>query len=223
MTPPPEGGRMKRAQQVVPATLRRVLDRLAERDIFHDFYLAGGTGLALLINHRRSVDLDFFSRKNRLDFDGRRRLLGRLKGLPGWRQTEAKDGTLHGEVGRVKVSFFWYDVPLVRPLIRRGALRIASPTDIGLMKIGAIIGRGSRKDFVDLYAVCRRVPLRRLLARARRKFADSKEFTLQALKALCFFEDAEREPRLTGAPWDWSRVRAFFESEARSLARAELK
>ncbi|MBI3323474.1 MAG: hypothetical protein HYZ95_03310, partial [Candidatus Omnitrophica bacterium] len=126
------------------------------------------------------------------------------------------------EAGRVKVSFFWYDVPLARPLIRRGGLRIASPTDIGLMKIGAIIGGGSRKDFVDLYAICRRIPLRRLLSRGPRKFRDSRDFTLQALKALSFFEDAEREPPLLGVPWAWSRVKAFFESEVRSLAKAEL-
>lgn len=213
---------MTRAQQKVPASLRRLLDRQAEAGLFREFYLAGGTGLALLINHRRSVDLDFFSRRNRLEFDGRRRLLGQLKQVPGWSQVEAKDGTLHGRVGRVKVSFFWYDVPLVRPLLRRGAIRIASPTDIGLMKIGAIIGRGSRKDFVDLYAVCRRIPLKRLLSKGGRKFKDSRDFTLQALKALVFFEDAEREPSLTGAPWAWPRVRGFFESEARALARSEL-
>lgn len=213
---------MRKARQVVPVSLRRLLDRLAEAGIFREFYLAGGTGLALLINHRRSVDLDFFSRKNRLDFEGRRRLLSQLKRLPDWKQTQAQDGTLHGEVGRVKVSFFWYDVPLVRPLIRRGALRIASPTDIGLMKVGAIIGRGSRKDFVDLFAICRRAPLKRLLSISPRKFTDARDFTLQALKALSFFEDAEREPPLPGVPWDWGRVKAFFESEARSLAQAEL-
>ena len=116
---------MRGSKEVVPASLRRLLDQLAEAGIFQEFYLAGGTGLALLINHRRSVDLDLFSRKNRLDFDARRRLLERLRRLPGWRQTETQDGTLHGQVGRVKVSFFWYDVPLVRPLVRPAGLRIA--------------------------------------------------------------------------------------------------
>lgn len=213
---------MKRAGQAVLPALRRLLSRLAEKGIFREFYLAGGTGLALLIHHRRSVDLDFFSRKNRLNFSDRRHLLSALQSFPGWKEIESKDGTLHGQVGGVKVSFFWYDVPLVRPLVRREALRIASPTDIGLMKIGAIIGRGSRKDFVDLYAICRRVPLRRLLFAAPRKFEGSRDFTLQALKALCFFEDAEREPALTGVRWTWSQVKGFFESEVRSLAKTEL-
>ena len=90
------------------------------------------------------------------------------------------------------------------------------------MKIGAIIGRGSRKDFFDLYAVCRRIPLKRLLSESPRKFKDSRDFGLQALRALVFFEDAEREPPLAGLPWTWGQVKAFFESEVRSLARVDL-
>lgn len=211
-----------KVSQVVSAVLRRLLDRLANAGIFQEFYLAGGTGLALLINHRRSVDLDFFSRKNRLDFEGRRQLLSRLRSISGWNQVEAKEGTLHGRIGRVKVSFFWYDLPLIRPMIRRGKLQIASLEDIGLMKVGAIIGRGSRKDFVDVYAVCQKIPLKALLAHAGRKFKDSRDFTLQAMKALDFFEDAEREPLLTEVAWSWPQVKVFFEVQVRLLAKREL-
>ena len=39
------------------------------------FYLAGGTALALRFGHRVSVDLDFFSQRNALDFQGREALL----------------------------------------------------------------------------------------------------------------------------------------------------
>ena len=157
---------MKTGSGAVPASVRKALDLLARRGIFREFYLAGGTGLALLEGHRRSVDLDFFSRLNRLDADGRRELFSALQGVPEWRVTEVKQGTVHGTVGRVKVSFFWYPQKLLKPVLREGPLRIASREDIGLMKIGAIIGRGSRKDFADLYEICRRVPLSRLLSRS---------------------------------------------------------
>lgn len=208
----------------VPQALRTLLGKLTAAGVTEGFYLAGGTGLALLLAHRRSVDLDFFSRANRLDAAGRRALLARLRRLPGWTLLEAKDGTLHGLVGRVRLSLFWYDQPLVKPLIRRGAIRIASMQDIGLMKVGAIIGRGSRKDFVDLYAICRRVPLARLLALGPRKFTDARDFTLQALKALSFFEDAEQEPLITThPPVAWDRIKAYFTQEARTLAVRYLK
>lgn len=214
---------MKGGSEAVPVSVRKALDRLARQGIFREFYLAGGTGLALLQAHRRSVDLDFFSRGNRLDADGRRTLFSALQGVPGWRVTEVKQGTIHGTVGRVKVSFFWYPQKMVKPILRKGPLRIASREDIGLMKLGAIIGCGSRKDFVDLYEICRGIPLSRLLSLAPRKFSDSRDFTLQALKALCFFEDAEKEPPVMAVkPFSWDRVKEFFVWEVKALSRRYL-
>lgn len=211
---------MKRNRAPVPPKLRILLERLSEAGIFREFYLAGGTGLALLLSHRRSVDLDLFSRTNRLDFEGRGSLLRLLTTLPGWSASEAKDGTLHGKVGAVRLSFFWFPSPLLKPLIHRGSVRIASLEDIGLMKIGAVIGRGSRKDFVDLYEICQHIPLARLLALAARKYKDSRDFALQALKALSFFEDADREPPLqTVKPLAWKQVRTFFAREVQSASK----
>ncbi len=206
--------------EAVPASVRALLNQLAEAGVFQKFYLAGGTGLAFLLNHRRSVDLDFFSRNSQLDFEGRRELLNRLKPLSGWRSIETKEGTVHGQVGKVRVSFFWYPEPLVKPLLRKGALRIAALEDIGLMKLGAIIGRGSRKDFADLYEICQQVPLSKLFRLGGRKFKRSRDFTLQALKALCFFEDAEKEPPVVPIkPVSWDRIKAFFTQEVKLLSR----
>jgi len=215
---------MRKPRQVVPAIITMLLGRLEDLGIFRDFYLAGGTGLALLLGHRRSVDLDLFSRTNRLDAAGRRSLLARLDRLPRWQVIEAKDGTVHGQAGSVRVSFFWYPEALVRPLVRRGRVRIASLEDLGLMKVGAIIGRGARKDFVDVYAICRQVPLGRLLLLGQKKFQASREFPLQALKALSFFEDAERDPPVvTSAPLAWEPVKRFFTREVRALTTRYLQ
>lgn len=208
----------------VPQSVQKLLGRLAQAGVFKDFYLAGGTGLALLLSHRRSVDLDLFSRRNRLLSDERRTLVLKLKSVSPWTLLEEKDGTLHGRLGRVRVSFFGYPQPLVKPLLRRGRVRIASLEDIGLMKIGAIIGRGSRKDFVDLFEICQRCPLDNLFRLGKRKFKDSRDFTLQALKALCFFEDAEREPDvLSVKPIRWGQIREFFAGQVRILARRYLE
>ena len=214
---------MSQRSEAVPPVLRRVLVQLAAAGITQDFYLAGGTGLALLLSHRRSVDLDFFSRTNRLDAEERRALLTKLRRLGRWTLREAKDGTVQGRIGRVRVSFFWYPERLIRPLVRQGPIRIASMEDIGLMKIGAIIGRGSRKDFVDLYAICQQIPLSKLLPMVKKKFTDTRDFALQAFKALVFFEDAEHDPPLImTAPIPWEYVKRFFTKEVRLLAREYL-
>ena len=47
--------------EVIKADVERTLRDLNQRSLLDDFYLAGGTGLALQSGHRRSVDLGFFS------------------------------------------------------------------------------------------------------------------------------------------------------------------
>lgn len=215
---------MSVSHDAVPASLRTLLGQLAAARVTRGFYLAGGTGLALRLNHRRSVDLDFFSRTNRLDAAGRRALLAALRPFPSWKTLEAKNETVHGLTGRVRVSFFWYPQPLVKPLSQIASTRVASLEDIGVMKIAAIIGRGSRKDFVDLYAICQRIPLTRLLALGQRKFAQVRDFRWQALKALNFFTDAEQEPIVVMIqPVSWGQITAFFSREVRRLAHPFLR
>lgn len=56
-----------------PASLadeqRGALDRLSRCPELHDFYLAGGTAIALELGHRQSLDLDFFSRRPDADLE----------------------------------------------------------------------------------------------------------------------------------------------------------
>ena len=47
--------------QTISPEQRRLLEFLAEKGIFERFYLAGGTGLALQLGQRKSVDLDLFT------------------------------------------------------------------------------------------------------------------------------------------------------------------
>jgi len=210
--------------ETVPPAVQALLNRLGKTSLGAHFYLAGGTALALLVQHRRSVDLDFFSRTNRLTGPERQALITSLEQVSRWTLVEEKDGTLHGRLGRVKVSFFWYPQPLVKPPTRRNGIPIASLEDIGLMKIGAVIGRGSRKDFFDLHEICRHVPLAHLLQLGRRKFKNYNDFALQALKALCYFEDAEKEPEVVAVkPIPWKDVRGFFARQVQMLGRPYLE
>ena len=48
---------------VLPPRGLEVLDLLSKALPMEEFYLAGGTGLALQLGHRESYDLDFFSRR----------------------------------------------------------------------------------------------------------------------------------------------------------------
>ena len=66
-------------------------------------------------------------------------------------------GTLHATARSVRVSFLEYGYPLLMPLVEVSGLRLAALEDIAAMKLAAVAQRGSKKDFVDIYALGQRV------------------------------------------------------------------
>ena len=48
--------------EAVTPEARRLVEILGELPVIRPFYLAGGTGLALRLGHRVSVDVDLFAR-----------------------------------------------------------------------------------------------------------------------------------------------------------------
>ncbi len=118
------------------------------------------------------------------------------------------DGTLYGTVERVPVSFLQYPYARLRPLGRARGFRIASLDDLACMKLSAIVDRGSRKDFVDIFALCREHrPLPDLLALYAKRFATADPG--HVMVALSYFVDAEQGP-MPRMLWDveWEAMKA---------------
>jgi len=65
------------------------------------------------------------------------------------------EGTLHAVVSDVQLSFPRYRYPLLEPGVARDAFgrTLGSIPDLAAMKVAAAASRGSRKDFIDLYAL----------------------------------------------------------------------
>jgi hypothetical protein len=177
--------------KVLSASAWAVVRRLVAAGHLRGWTLAGGTGLALQIGHRRSADLDFF-RAGGFDPEDLIRALSELGTLAV--QGRAR-GTLHCTLGGVRLTFLEAQAPFLFAGTPYRGLLIADPRDIAVMKLIAIGGRGSRKDFVDLYFYLRGGgDVGALLELARRRFSgvDYNEYHL--LKSLVYFEDAEAEP-----------------------------
>lgn len=186
-----------------------------------DFYLAGSSGLSLYLGHRPGSGLDFMAPANRLTPQKRRDLLGDLLALDPEAAVEtARDGYLFARVGGVNARFFYYPYPLIAPEQEHQGFPVGSLVDLALMKLGAIISRGSRRDFVDLFLLCRRLPLDAILAAASGKFGHVRDFTLQALKGLADLSLVEGEPmpRLETTV-GWEEVEAWLREEVRRLGR----
>jgi hypothetical protein len=200
---------------ILSAGQQAILERLSSLPALDSFYLAGGTGLALQLGHRRSVDFDFFRPEG---IDPGVLLPSLQEFLPAVRRAEA--GTLTLELAGVMTSFFEYRYPLLRP-IEEGpwAVRLASVADIAAMKIAAIAGRGSRKDFMDLFIICREVmPLRDVLDCFELKFRGVGYERYHILKSLVYFDDAEREPPPDMIrPVAWMDVTRFLSEESARL------
>ncbi|HQE93014.1 MAG TPA: nucleotidyl transferase AbiEii/AbiGii toxin family protein [Anaerolineae bacterium] len=198
-------------------TMREVLTFIGQCTFAPRFYLAGGTALALRLGHRRSVDLDFFSNTDEIGQQTRREILDTLSPLRP-QALEDVEGNLLLEIHNMHVGFFGYSYPLLAPTDSVEGVAIAGIVDIGLMKLDALISRGSRKDFYDLYFILQKVSLNELLILGRTKYPYARDFELMAIESLIWFDNADRDlqPRLlTDVTWD--EVKCFFVAKAQAL------
>lgn len=187
------------------------------------FYLAGSAALALYLDHRPVRDLDLMSPVCRLRASERRDLLQELARIdPSAHVETARDGFFHLRMqqGGVGLRLFYYPYPLVDPEQEVEFLSVASPVDLGLMKLAAIISRGTMRDFVDLYLLCQTTSLELLLSRSGEKFGHVGDFPLQALKGLAdrSLVGDEPVPKLN-KKLVWRDVERWLDREVRVLGR----
>ncbi|MDO8610059.1 MAG: nucleotidyl transferase AbiEii/AbiGii toxin family protein, partial [bacterium] len=158
----------------------------------NEFYLAGGTGLALQIGHRDSVDFDFFTKRS-FDTSVIIEKLSKLFDKVSFTVTQVEKNTVSILLqSEIKISFMTYDYELLNPLIQTEYMNIASISDIACMKLSTIMQRSSLKDYVDLYEIMKIYSLDQLLLFAKKKYPIIDLSVI--LKSLSYFEDIVDEP-----------------------------
>ncbi len=204
-------------EKVLPQHSLELLNALGEdpSPLLAGWTLAGGTGLAFHLGHRVSEDLDFF-RTDDMDV----RMLHDVLAAHGPYETlQEADHTITVLIRDTKLSFFRVRDPFLLDALPHRFFSIAAIGDIALMKLIAISGLGSRKDFADLYIILQDVPtLETYFEMLPRKYGESRVNTYHILKSLTYFDDAESEPmpRML-VPFDWKECKAFFVREARAI------
>ena len=118
---------------------------------FKDFYLAGGTAVALFLGHRISVDFDLFTEK---EID--KNLLNQVQKV--FQDKEIivsinNPDELTVFIEEVKVTFLRYPFPRLEELVEMGGLKVLSLKELAVTKAYTIGRRGSLKDYVDLYFI----------------------------------------------------------------------
>lgn len=210
---------------VIPTETRKALDFLSKQDWLanSDFYLAGGTALALQMGNRRSVDLDFFTTKK--DFDENQLIINFINNS-NW-QTDIKEkSTVYGILFGSKISFIAYPFFIPKQeFISYGSIKILQPLDIAVMKIIAISQRGKKRDFFDLYWCAQNIEtLKSLIIRLKEQYPSVAHDYNHILKSLVYFEDAENDPEpLIYFKISWKEVKNFFNKEVSKIATELLK
>ena len=174
-------------QTVYPNTLE-LLKSLASQPELAQTRLVGGTALALQYGHRQSIDLDFFG----ILPEDKEELVEMTKRVGNVLVTNRSKMILQTVINQIKVDFVdysrykWIDEPVMGD-----GFVLASDKDIAAMKVNAIIGRGTRKDFIDLYVLLQRYSLSEIMAFYKQKYPDFSEY--RALLSMTYFEDAEMQ------------------------------
>ena len=169
-----------------------LLKSLMAEPLFASLRLVGGTSLALQYGHRSSVDLDFFGEITADDEDirGVLRKFGSLLVLK-----ESKNIKVY-QLDGIKIDIVNYSYAWIDDAIVEDGIVLASPQDIAAMKINAIEGRGTKKDFIDIYFLLQHYTLKEILEFYKEKYPEYSIF--RALMSLTYFEDAETQimPRM---------------------------
>lgn len=192
----------------------------------YEIYLAGGTALALHFGHRTSQDLDFYTPIHfnpRIVYKKFKEIFSREKIS---KETIAED-TLKFKINITDLSFFRYPYPLIKPLIPYQSVELASPEDILAMKIEAIIVRGLKRDFVDIYFAIRQYGVKKILEFVKEKYPEAfNEYN--CITALTYFEDAEkseqgRERIYIYSGVTWPKIKKFITEEVKKYQLSLIK
>jgi hypothetical protein len=200
--------------ECVSPELLELLHLLAKLDELHGAALGGGTSLALVFGHRRSVDIDFFL-VDPFDSIGMQEALARS--VPGIQFVNRTAGSLCAITGTVKVDILLHSYPLIQGHSRLDTIPCLSLPDMAAMKINAVTNRGSKKDYTDLLLLNDNgISLSDALDLFCHKYGQAGRFL--AIRSLNWFDDTlgEPDPLYTNG-WTWPEVRKRMEALARNL------
>lgn len=204
-----------------PGTLfvdaQNALAILGKQDFIKRAYLAGGSALALQLGHRRSIDFDFFTDQ---EFE-LKEVKETLCAVGSYKAQQETPKTIVGEFNRIKFSLFYYPYKLISRTIQFKGVNLASKSDIAAMKLVAITDRGTKKDYIDLYFLANKCfPLEKMFDYYDKKYHNFEVNKLTLLKALQYFDDAERSemPQMI-EKINWKELKKFFQRETVRLAK----
>lgn len=196
---------MLQTSTVKESTLE-LLRKLQAEPLLATTRLVGGTALSLQIGHRESEDLDLFSVEPLEGMLVQQMLVEKYGFLP----TVIAENTLIGFIQGVKIDVIYHPFPWLEAAIEEDGIRIATKTDIAVMKVHAIINSGKRpKDFVDIAFLSMHYSYNQIKALLLKRYPAYDP--IMADKAVIYFGDIDEllipEIKMLGYEFDFGRIK----------------
>jgi len=200
--------------EVITLKAKKIFEKLNN---FSDFYLAGGTALALQLGHRTSIDFDLFWKKE-IPKD----LLFKIEKI--FKNSKIEVIVNHPEQLTIKIkginlTFAKYPFPVISKFIFFEGIKILPALEIAAMKAYALGRRATFKDYVDLYFVIKEkiATLEEIIKLCQKKY--KKEFDQRLfLEQLIYLKDIEKmEIQFLKKKVTEREIEKFFEKEIKKI------
>ena len=170
---------------IAPATFG-LIQQLQSIPELNEFYLVGGTALALQLGHRNSIDIDLFT-INKFDDAFVIDLISKQYSV---NEILRRSNTIICLINNIKTDFIRHNYPILKPPVREEGIHFLSKEDIAAMKFHAIIQSGKRlKDFIDIYFLLQHFSMKQMVEFFSAKYTYSNPMI--AMKAINFFDDID--------------------------------
>lgn len=189
--------------------------------LLSSFYFTGGTALSLFyLQHRESVDLDFFS-ESKIDVKSLTNAVGELKEKHNFSINYTPFENIHifnltfPNRQLLKIDFVYHPYKRIERGIFQDRIEVDSLIDIAINKLLASQQRNEVKDYVDLYFLLERFTVWDLITGVRAKYKISMEPYIIASE---FFkvEHFTFLPKMI-KPLKLEALQSFFRGKAKEL------
>ena len=172
--------------QTVESTTLGLLKQLMVIPELSGFALVGGTNLALQLGHRLSIDIDLFTNEP-FNLIAVKDAIHRR--FPDAVRLDEMKQTIWYKIEGVKTDIVLHEYPYLKPVQEIDGIRLLSLADMIPMKLGAVSGRGAKKDFWDIATLLDLYTMDEMLDFYKKKYtSDDIGFIV---RSLVYFEDAE--------------------------------
>jgi hypothetical protein len=154
-----------------------------------DFYLAGGTAIALHLGHRQSIDFDLFSD----NIINKNQILQKFKNNASKIQHILQDSpeeiTFISQ--NIKFTFLHYPFPVKAPIMIEKSIYSPDLLTLAALKAYALSRRNKWKDYIDLYLIIKHHhSLKEIIKTAKKIFKT--EFNEKIFReSLSYFKDID--------------------------------